>query len=150
MAKLPFVSGAVEKLGLGKIGGMAGMGLVMDSAMAYTDYKHSRESGMGRIGSAAVGVGNFAMYQTLGILPTMAMQILPALPEAAVNGYEALGKLTRQMNQQGKQVPFVNAGFHDYNQAFTMRQAGMQMAQASKYNLQQTLMGNEAAYLQGR
>jgi hypothetical protein len=80
----------------------------------------------------------------------MAMQILPALPEAAVNGYEALGKLTRQMNQQGKQVPFVNAGFHDYNQAFTMRQAGMQMAQASQYNLQQSLMGNEAAYLQGR
>jgi hypothetical protein len=145
MAKIPFKSGALEKIGLG-----SAIGVGLDAYFAMGDYKDSREKGNSRFESAAIGVGNFALYQTLGFWPTVAMQALPALPSAAVNGYEALGKLTRQMNQQGKQVPFVNSSFHDYNQAFTMRQAGMQMAQASQYNLQQTLLGNEAAYLQGR
>jgi hypothetical protein len=150
MAKLPFKAGAIEKLGLGKMGVMGAAGLAIDAAFSYSDYKDAREGGAGRLTSAAVGIGNFAMYRTLGFLPTMAMQLLPEIPKMAVEGYESLGKLTRQMNQQGKQVPFVNSQFHDYNQAFTMRQAGMQMAQASQYNLQQSLMGNEAAMLQGR
>lgn len=147
MPKLPFKAGAMEKLGIGKMG-LIGVG--MDAWMASGDYKDARESGMSRVTSAAVGVGNFALYQSLGMGPTLAMQLLPAVPKMAVEGYEALGKLTRQMNQQGKQVPFVASHFNDHAQAFTMRQAGMQMAQASQYNLQQTLMGNEAAYLQGR
>ena len=150
MAKLSSVNGAVQKLGLGKVGAFGLMGVGMDAYFAAGDYKDARESGSSRLGAAAASIGNFALYQSLGFAPTMAMQLLPVLPEAAVGGYEALGKLTRQMNQQGKSVPFVNSNFNDYSQAFTMRQAGMQMAQASKYNLQQSLMGNEAAYLQGR
>ena len=150
MAKLPSISGAAEKLGLGKMGfmGVAGMGL--DAYFAAGDYKDARERGSSRMGAMAQGVGNFALYQSLGMAPTMAMQLLPEIPKLAVEGFEGVGKLTRQMNQQGKQVPFVNSSFNDYAQAFTMRQAGMQMAQASQYNLQQTLIGNEAAYLQGR
>jgi hypothetical protein len=144
MAKLPSANGALEKLGISKMG-LIGVG--MDAWMASEDYKTAREDGSSRLTSTALGIGNFALYQTLGLGPSLAMQLLPEIPKAMVNGYESLGKLTRQMNQQGKQVPFVNSQFHDYGQAFTMRQAGMQMAQASKYNLQQTLMGNEAAYL---
>jgi hypothetical protein len=142
MAKIPFAKGALEKIGLGSM-----IGVGMDVAFAASDYKTAREGGSSRLGATVAGVGNFALYQSLGFVPTMAMQLLPALPKMAVEGYESLGKLTRQMNQQGKQVPFVNSSFNDYNQAFTMRQAGMQMAKASQYNLQQTLMGNEAAYL---
>ena len=37
--------------------------------------------------------------------------------------------------------------FNDNQRAFTMRQAGMQLAKNSQYNLQQSLMGNEANYL---
>lgn len=147
MAKLPFQSGAMEKLGLGKIGIGTALGVGMDAYFAYGDAKDARANGASRLGATVSGIGNFALYQSLGFWPTMAMQMLPAIPTAAVEGYEAVGKLTRQMNQQSKQVPFVNSSFKDYNQAFTMRQAGMQMAQASQYNLQQTLMGNEAAYL---
>ena len=55
--------------------------------------------------------------------------------------------MQRSMNKTSRQTPFSNAQFRDYNQAFTMRQAGLQMAEASRYNLQQTLMGNEASYL---
>ena len=64
-----------------------------------------------------------------------------------VGAAEGAAKLQRNMNKASRQVPFQNAQFRDYNQAMTMRQAGMQMAQASRYNLQQTLMGNEAQYL---
>lgn len=142
MAKIPFAKGALEKIGI-----MGTLDLGMNVAFATGDYKDAREKGASRLGATAAGVGNFALYSSLGFGATMAMQMLPAIPKMAVQGYESLGKLTRQMNQQGKQVPFVNSSFNDYNQAFTMRQAGMQMAKASQYNLQQTLMGNEAAYL---
>lgn len=141
MAKILGSSGAMEKIG---VGAMFNLGL--NGMFAVSDYKTAREEGSSRVGSVAKAAGNFALYEAMGWW-TLPFQAASALPSAAVSGYEAVGKLTRQMNQQGKQVPFVNSNFQDYNQAFTMRQAGMQMAQASKYNLQQTLLGNEAAYL---
>ena len=48
------------------------------------------------------------------------------------------------MDRTNRHVPFANATFVDTKQAYTMRQAGMQLAEASKYNLQQSLLGNEA------
>lgn len=150
MAKLPFKSGAFEKLGLGKIGVFGAFDLGLDMYFSAGDYKDAREDGASRMGAFAETAGNFALYRALNLPTTIALQALPAIPKLAVGGFETVGKLTRQMNQQGKQVPFVNTNFNDYAQAFTMRQAGMQMAKASQYNLQQTLMGNEAAFLQGR
>lgn len=139
MSKISATSNALGKLGGGLMIGFNAFG-------AYGDYKDAREKGSSRVGSAAYAAGNFALYEALGgwAIPFM---LAPAIPSAAVSGYEALGKMTRQMNYNSKQVPFVSSQFNDYNQAFTMRQAGMQLAQASQYNLQQTLMGNEAAYL---
>ena len=55
--------------------------------------------------------------------------------------------MSRSMNRGAINAPFSNATFVDTQQAYTMRQAGMQMAQASRYNLQQTLLGNEAQYM---
>lgn len=117
-----------------------------DVYSAVDDYKTYREQGGSKIGSAARAAGNFALYNALGgwALPYM---ILPAIPGAAVSAYEGIGKMTREMDRQSRQTPFASSHFQDFNQAVTMRQAGMKMAQASKYNLQQTLMGNEAAYL---
>lgn len=141
MPNLKAVNGIANKLKLG-----SAVGIGMNGLFAISDYKEAREQGSSRMGAVARSAGSFALYEALGWW-TLPFQLAPEIPKAAVNGYESLGKLTRQMNQQGKQVPFVNSNFNDYNQAFTMRQAGMQMAEASKYNLQQTLMGNEAAYL---
>ena len=42
---------------------------------------------------------------------------------------------------------FSGAQFADNQQLATMRQSGMEMAKMSQYNLQQTLMGNEANHL---
>lgn len=113
---------------------------------AYSDYKDAREKGSGKIASALRAGSEFAMGEVLGAwyLP---YQLVKSAPSALVTVAEESSKLQRNMNKTSRQVPFANAHFNDYRQAFTMRQAGMQLAENSRYNLQQTLMGNEAQYL---
>lgn len=112
----------------------------------YSDYKDAREKGYGKIGSLAKAGTEFALGEVMGgwYIP---YQLAKAAPSMLVGAAEGAGKLQRSMNKASRQVPFQNATFRDYSQAMTMRQAGLQMAQASRYNLQQTLMGNEASYL---
>ena len=119
--------------------GMAGYG-------AYGDYKDARERGRGKLTSLATAGTEFALGELMGAwyLP---YQLAKSAPSMVVGGLEGMAKMQRSMNKTSRQVPFQNATFKDYSQAMTMRQAGMQMAQASRYNLQQTLMGNEAQYL---
>ena len=119
--------------------GMAGYG-------AYSDYNMARSQGKGKLASAAKAGTEFVMGELMGgwYLP---YQMLKGAPSAVVGGLEGMAKMQRSMNKTSRQVPFQNSTFKDYSQAMTMRQAGMQMAQASRYNLQQTLMGNEAQYL---
>lgn len=119
--------------------GMSGYG-------AYSDYQTARNEGKGKIASIAKAGTEFAMGELMGAwyLP---YQMLKGAPSAIVGGLEGAAKMQRSMNKTSRQVPFQNSTFKDYNQAMTMRQAGMQMAQASRYNLQQAIMGNEAQYL---
>ena len=51
------------------------------------------------------------------------------------------------MNSAANFQVFGDAQFMDTQQLATMRQSGMEMAKMANYNLQQTLMGNEATYL---
>lgn len=113
---------------------------------AKSDYDSAREEGYGVLGSTAKAAASFVTGEILGGW-ALAIPVAQALPKGIVAGAETLGKIERQMNMESRQLPFVNARFNDFNQAFTMRQAGMQAAQQSKYNLQQSLMGNEASYL---
>ena len=54
----------------------------------------------------------------------------------------------RQLDRDARnQMPFRNYTFVDGPQIATMRQAGLALARRSKYELQQTVMGNEARYL---
>lgn len=120
--------------------------LGMNAAFAVSDYKDARSQGYTRLASAGKAATTYAVGEMLGgwMIP---FSLAPALGGMAVNGVESIGKMQRSMNSQSRQVPFINSSFNDYNQAFTMRQAGMKLAQQSQYNLQQTLMGNEASYL---
>ena len=120
--------------------GMAGYG-------AYGDYRDARERGRGKLASVAKAGTEFALGELMGIGWYAGYQIAKAAPSMVVGGLEGAAKMQRSMNKTSRQVPFQNATFKDYNQAMTMRQAGMQMAQASRYNLQQAIMGNEAQYL---
>lgn len=118
----------------------------MSAYGAYGDYSSARKEGKGKLTSLARAGTEFAIGELMGgwYLP---YQLAKVVPSAAVGGLEGMSKMQRSMNKTSRQAPFQNASFKDYNQAMTMRQAGMQMAQASKYNLQQAIMGNEAQYL---
>ena len=139
MPKISTSMNAFSKLGLN-------LGTGINAAFTYSSYKDSREQGNSRLLSGAKAAGEFVLFDALGwwALP---FTMLPELPSAAVSAYEGIGKMTREMDRQSKQIPFANSTFTDFNQAVTMRQAGMKMAQASKYNLQQAMLGNEATYL---
>lgn len=143
MAK-PKLPGSGKMGGKLKMGTMVGVGL--NAAFGYSDYKTAREEGSSRMGAAAKAATTFAVGEVLGMWMLPAT-LLPMVPQAAVGAMEGIGKMQRQMNFDSRRTPFNNATFNDYNQAFTMRQAGMQLAQNSQYNLQQSLMGNEANYL---
>jgi hypothetical protein len=65
----------------------------------------------------------------------------------AIKGTELLYKENRKMNSAANSQVFGGAQFQDTQQLATMRQSGMEMAKMAQYNLQQTLMGNEASYL---
>lgn len=132
---------SVKGIGVGQI-----LGHSLSAWGAYSDYKSARAEGMSKIGSVASAATEFAMGEMLGwkYLP---YQALKAAPAVAVGAMEGISKMQRNMNKTSRQTPFMNSSFQDFSQAYTMRQAGMQAAQQSRYNLQQAMLGNEAQYL---
>ena len=122
------------------------IGIGANIGFGLMDYKAARQEGKGVVGSAATAATTFAMGEVLGWwYPVFSLG--KEIPGAAVSAVEGIGKYQRQMARNSRRIPFAHSNFNDYKQAFTMRQAGMQLAQNSQYNLQQTMMGNEASYL---
>ena len=113
---------------------------------AVGDYKDARRKGHGVISSAARTGVQFAVGEALGLwaIPVMAAKEVPGL---VMKGAETLYKENRRMNSAANFQTFGDVQFQDTQQLATMRQSGMEMAKMSQYNLQQTLMGNEATYL---
>lgn len=133
-----------EKLQLGDL-----IGVGLNIGFGYMDYKDNRQQGKSKAMSVAGAVGEFAIGEMLGGGAMFAINALQAVPKLAVSAATGISKLSRQQarSKYGSSMPFYNATFNDTQQAYTMRQAGMQLAENSKYNLQQSLMGNEAAML---
>lgn len=128
------------------VGSMLNIGL--NGYFGYQTYRDSREQGMGRLGSTASAVADMVMADVVGMPAYLGAMAVSGLPKAAVSGYENLTKMGRSMSMNSaSNQPFKNAMFNDSNQAYTMRQAGMQLAKASKYNLQNSMLGQEAQYL---
>lgn len=117
------------------------------AGMSVMDYRANVNEGYSPLSSAAKTAGEFVVMDVLGWKKYLAMQMLTGIPKTVIKGYEGLMQQARSMSKMSNAAPFQNAAFNDTQQAFTMRQAGMQMAQASKYNLQQALLGNEAQYM---
>lgn len=119
---------------------------LMNAAFAVEEYNTNRAEGKGRIHSTVDAGAQFVTYELLGgaLIP---LQIASALPKGAVMGIEKLDEMSRQMNLVNRNLPFVNSRFYDTRQGYTMRQQGMALAKNSRYQLEQTLMGNEAQYL---
>ena len=136
--------------GVGKV--LAGnkfsmLGLGINVAFAASDYKQQRLEGKSKVGAAVSAAGTALMFEALGPWAGIAVQTLPQIPNLAMNAYLKGNEIARNMDRSSQNIAFGNATFADSQQAYTMRQAGMQMAQASKYNLQQTLLGNEASVM---
>lgn len=135
----------------GKVSG-SGIGLNFSTGLsaffAYTDYKDARAEGAGVLEATGTAALNFVVPEIVGIAPYIGYQLLSAGAQAAISGYENGAMKLRQMDRDNRnQTPFRGYTFVDSPQIYTMRQAGLALAQQSKYNLQQTMMGNEAKYL---
>ena len=122
------------------------MGMGTNAYFAIKDYKDARRQGHGVMSSAVRAGAQFAIGEVLGGWGQVAMLAAQA-PKAAIKGAELLYKENRRMNSAANHQTFGDASFQDTQQLATMRQSGMEMAKMAQYNLQQTLMGNEATFL---
>lgn len=77
----------------------------------------------------------------------MAAMLAKSAPTIAVSAIEGLNTMSRTMNSMQRRQLFGESQFMDTQQLATMRQSGMELAKMSQYNLQQSLMGNEAEHL---
>lgn len=118
----------------------------LNMALAVSDYKDARDSGKGVVGSAVKAGALFAAGEVLqgAMFPVM---LAGAIPKMAVGAIETTQRMTRQMNNMQRIQTFGESYFQDTQQLATMRQAGMELAKMSQYNLQQSIMGNEAQYM---
>lgn len=125
---------------------MDAVGLGLSAYFGYQDYKDYRAQGQGFFGAAAGAIGTTIISEAMHPALYLGMQALGAVPSLATNAVLGLQQYGRQMHRN-KNTPFSTSTFVDTKQAYTMRQAGMQLAENSKYNLQQSLLGNEASML---
>lgn len=113
---------------------------------AIGDYKSYRREGDGVISAGIKTGAKLAIEEALGYW-ALPIALVKTVPGMAIKGADALYKENRRMNSAANFTLFGDAQFMDTQQLATMRQSGMEMAKMSQYNLQQTLMGNEATYL---
>lgn len=130
-----------------KLGG-AGNTFTIGISLYYggTGYANSRDEGRGVVGSAAQGLSDAFLVNVLGFPLYVGGGLAMAAPKLAVGAYDTLSQKMRSM-ERGSMAPFASNTFVDSQQAYTMRQAGMQMAENSSMNTKKALMGNEAQYL---
>lgn len=143
------VKEGIDELGpsnLKKIFNKRVLNVGLNMAFAVSDYKDARDSGKGVVGSAVKAGALFAAGEVLqgAMLPVM---LAGSIPKMAVGAIETTQRMTRQMNNMQRIQTFGESYFQDTQQLATMRQAGMELAKMSQYNLQQSIMGNEAQYM---
>ena len=122
------------------------LGAVLNLGLAINDFNEARDAGDGVVKAAAKAGTQFVAGEMLGgwMFPVMLAKQAPTIAISAIEGTQ---KITRQMNSTGRMQTFGEAQFRDTQQLATMRQAGMELAKMSQYNLQQSMMGNEAQYM---
>lgn len=134
--------GDVAAKGFSKIGTLANLAW---SVPNYFDYRKEGQSRIGALGNTAL---DFVLPELLGFPLYIGYEIAKNLPSAAVSGVQNLSQMQRQYEKAVRdQSPFRANTFVDSQQIYTMRQAGMALAQQSKYALQQTMIGNEARHM---
>jgi hypothetical protein len=136
---------AATRMASKNAGSIANIGF--NGYFAYDGYTTARDSGSGVVSSAISGLTDAALPMMMGMGAYLGMQAVIAAPGAAVSAIEGISQYGRGLQKQSRQTPFQNSQFAETQQTYTMRQAGMTLAQKSKYNLQQTMLGNEAQHM---
>lgn len=119
---------------------------LVNLGFSIVDYKDARASGDGVLKAGAKAGAQFVAGEMLGFW-MMPVALAKSAPTMAVKAFETTQSITRNMNSATRLQTFGEAQFHDTQQLATMRQAGMELAKMSQYNLQQAIMGNEAQYM---
>lgn len=119
---------------------------LLNVGLSINDYNEARNAGDGVVKAGLKAGAQFVAGEALGawMLP---VALAKAAPSIAISGVEAAQSVTRKMNSVSRTQVFGESYFQDTQQLATMRQAGMEMAKMSQYNLQQSIMGNEAQYM---
>lgn len=119
---------------------------LLNIGFAMNDYHEARNAGDGVLKAGVKAGAQFVAGEALGMwmMPVMMAKSVPTL---AISAVETAQTVTRKMNSINRTQVFGEAQFQDTQQLATMRQAGMEMAKMSQYNLQQAIMGNEAQYM---
>lgn len=109
-------------------------------------YQEDRQNGAGAVGSAA-HAGLEALLPMVSMPLYLGYELLTGAPGEAMKAYDAADKWRRSLARENSNRAFVSSHFSDTEQTYTMRQRGMAIAQRSRYNVQQAMMGNEAKYM---
>ncbi len=127
-------------------GGPLGFGLAAWTAVS--SYSDARDEGHGRLSSAAHAATELILPEFLGWKTKLLLDFASFAPKAAIQGMQSVAQVGREYERAARdQSPFRTNTFVDSQQIYTMRQAGVALAEQSKYSLQQTLIGNEAKYM---
>lgn len=118
----------------------------LTAPMSVDDYEQKRADGHGVLVSGAAVAFENALMLGLSMKGMLAYGLLSNAREI-YSGAQDINNYARQLNASKYARAFSNAQFNDTEQVHTMREAGMQMLQRSKYNTQMALMGNEAKYM---
>ena len=110
-------------------------------------YTRAMKEGSGTTSAVARGVGEVVMVDIMGLPLYAGFHAMRWAPGAATRAVEGLGTHARGMQDHRPTMPFRNNTFMDTQTTYTMRQAGMQMAQRSRHNLQHAMLGEEARFL---
>ena len=110
-------------------------------------YSRAKKEGHGTTSSVLRGVLEATLIDVVGWKAYFPLMAARGLPGAATSGFEGLARQSRQMEAASRNKPFQESTFIDTQQNYTMRQAGMALAQESKYNLQHAMLGTEAQHL---
>lgn len=142
-AKTAIIKKSASKLG------KAWNGISIGAAVlgGVSEFNDAKREGYGTGMAAGRAIGTYILDETIGLPMMGAMWAVRNLPNAVVSAGDNLSRMSRDMTSKSAGGAFSNANFIDTQQAYTMRQAGMQMAKASQYNLQQSMMGNEASFM---
>ena len=123
-------------------------GKIMMAGFGISTYKDYREEGRGVLNSVGNTALDLMIPELMGWKPWLAYEAISHIPEAVVSGGQWLARENRELERGARdQSPFRNHTFVDSQQIYTMRQAGLALAEQSKYALQQSLMGDEARFM---